>query len=59
MVAATMASDQKWFPVATTTNTVTAGCSRISQRQRIVPLLTTAQETSSAQATCTEGIAES
>jgi len=35
IVAAMMPSAQKWLPVATTTNTVTAGWSRISQRQRL------------------------
>jgi Tfp pilus assembly protein PilW len=47
------------LPVATTTNTVMAGCSRISQRHRLVLRVITAQATSTAHATCTDGIADS
>jgi hypothetical protein len=59
ITAATMPSAQKWLPVATTTKTVTAGWSRISQRQRLRALVMTAQATRTDQATWTDGMAES
>jgi hypothetical protein len=59
IAAATMASAQKWLPVATTTYPVTAGWTRISQRQRLLLLVMTAQATSSDHATWTEGMADS
>jgi hypothetical protein len=58
IAAATMASAQKWLPVATTTKMVAAGCSRISQRQRLRARVTTAQATRIDQATWTEGMAD-
>jgi hypothetical protein len=47
------------LPVATTTKTVIAGCSRISQRQRLRARVMTAQATRIDQATWTDGMADS
>jgi hypothetical protein len=58
IAAATMASAQKWLPVATTTKAVAAGWSRTSQRQRPRARVMTAQATSTDQATWTDGMAD-
>jgi len=57
--ADTMPSSHQWLPVATTAHTVSIGCASTSQRHRLRLIPTTATATSSAQATCTEGIAAS
>jgi hypothetical protein len=54
-----MPSSQKWLPVATTTRTVTMGWASTSQRDRLLLTITAPKPTSSAQATCTDGMAES
>jgi hypothetical protein len=56
---ATMPSSQKWFAVTTTTSIVTIGCTTTTHRHRLMLTPTTATPTSTAQATWTEGIAES
>jgi hypothetical protein len=57
--AATMPSNHQWFPVATTARTVRMGWATIHQRNRLVENTITPRATRSAQATCTEGIADS
>jgi hypothetical protein len=54
-----MPSSQKWFAVTTTTSIVTIGCTTTTHRHRLMLTPTTATPTSTAQATWTEGIAES
>lgn len=56
---ATTPSSQKWFAVTTTTSVVSTACTTASHRQRLVPSVTTTTPTSTAHATCTDGIAES
>jgi len=54
-----MPSNHQWLPVATTAITVTIGWATIHQRRRLVLNKTTPNATSTDQATCTEGIADS
>jgi hypothetical protein len=56
---ATTPSSQKWFAVTTTTRLVTTACTTASHRQRLALSRTTTTPTSTAHATCTEGIADS
>jgi len=54
-----MPSNHQWFAVATTAKRVAAGCSTISQRQRLVLTAITATAMNNDHATCTDGIAAS
>jgi hypothetical protein len=56
---ATTPSSQKWFAVTTTTRLVTTACTTASHRQRLVLTPATTTPTSTAHATCTDGMAES
>lgn len=56
---ATNPSSHQWFAVTVTATMVMIGWARIQNRHRLVPATTTARATSAAQATCTDGNAES
>lgn len=58
MATATMPSSHQWFAVTTTAQQVSTGWATTSQRQRLVLATMAAKATSTAQPTCSDGIAD-
>ncbi len=56
---ATMPSSHQWLAVTTTTSTVSTGWARISHRQGLTPTRMVVTPMITAQATCTDGMADS
>ncbi len=58
MPTATMPSSHQWLAVTTTAQQVSTGWATTNQRHRLLPATITATATSTAQPTCSDGIAD-
>lgn len=58
MATATMPSSHQWLAVTTTAQQVRTGWATTSQRHRLRPATIAANATSTAQPTCSEGMAD-